>query len=37
MLSDAAENFDDHPKVFIGISTVMTWAKTKIESVILIL
>lgn len=32
MLSDVADSFDDHPKIFIGISNVMTWAKTKMES-----
>ena len=33
MLSGLAQSFDDHPKIFIGISTVMTWAKTKVDSV----
>ncbi|TPX48909.1 adenylate kinase [Synchytrium endobioticum] len=29
MLNERAETFAEKPKVFIGISTVMTWARTK--------
>ena len=32
MLSEVAESFNERPKTFIGISSVMTWAKTKMES-----
>ncbi|KAJ1558562.1 Adenylate kinase 7, partial [Nowakowskiella sp. JEL0078] len=31
MLSDNADNFLDSPKTFVAISTIMTWAKTKID------
>ncbi|TPX33306.1 adenylate kinase [Synchytrium microbalum] len=29
LLNERAESFADKPKIFIGVSTIMTWAKTK--------
>ncbi|KAI9097017.1 hypothetical protein DFS34DRAFT_650383 [Phlyctochytrium arcticum] len=31
MLADEAENFLDRPKTFIGVTSVMTWARTKVD------
>ncbi|KAJ3015879.1 Adenylate kinase 7 [Thoreauomyces humboldtii] len=31
MLAEEADSFADKPKTFIGISSVMTWAKTKVD------
>ncbi|KAI9325435.1 hypothetical protein DFJ73DRAFT_801962 [Zopfochytrium polystomum] len=31
MLSEMSESFVDHPKTFIAVSTIMTWAKTKVD------
>jgi len=26
-----AESFYEHPKIFIAVSSIMTWARTKVE------
>ncbi|KAJ3102300.1 Adenylate kinase 7 [Phlyctochytrium planicorne] len=31
MLSEISDSFVDRPKVFIGVSSVMTWARTKVD------
>ncbi|KND00419.1 uncharacterized protein SPPG_04741 [Spizellomyces punctatus DAOM BR117] len=32
MLAEEADNFAEKPKVFIGVTSVMTWARTKVDA-----